>query len=87
MSRARNLTLGAYTVAARMHDLFDLSEFTPAQHACYIASTLLWVGAYVQIARDAIRYQWLGLPAAALVANFGWEVVFSTVVTTRLGAF
>jgi hypothetical protein len=70
-----------------MHDLFNVSEFTPAQHACYIASTLLWVVAYIQIARDAIRYNWLGLPAAALVANFAWELVFSTVVTTRLGAF
>jgi hypothetical protein len=70
-----------------MHDLFNLADFTPAQHACYVASTLLWVIAYVQIARDAIRTKWLGMPAAALVGNLGWELVFSTVVTTRLGAF
>jgi hypothetical protein len=71
----------------RMHDLFNRADFTPAQHVCYVASTLLWVVAYIQIARDATRYRWLGLPSAALVANLGWELVFSTVVTTRLGAF
>jgi hypothetical protein len=70
-----------------MHDLFNLVEFTPAQHACYVASTVFRVLAYAQIARDALRYRWLALPAAALVANFGWELVFSTVITTRLGPF
>jgi hypothetical protein len=70
-----------------MHDLFNLTEFTPTQHAFYVASTVLWVLAYAQVARDAFRYRWLALPAAAVVANLGWEIVFSTVVTTRLGQF
>jgi len=46
-----------------------------------------WVVAYVAIVRNALRNQFLEIPAGAVVANIAWEFVWGFLYPNELGRF
>lgn len=68
------------------HPLWNTVDYTPFQLVLFGVAALFWVVAYILIIRDVLRSQYVGIPAAAVVANFAWESLWSSVFYTNMGA-
>lgn len=68
------------------HPLWNTVDYTPSQLILFGIAALFWVVAYILVIRDVFRYQYVGIPAAAVVANFAWETLWSLVFYTNMGS-
>ncbi len=68
-----------------MNTLFNLKDYTVADHIFFATGCLLWVFTYVIVIRNIIKKQFVEIPVIAICANFGWEFLWSFVFRTDMG--
>lgn len=56
------------------HPWFDTTNYTPLQIGLFTTGALLWIVAYIEVIRYAIKYKTVLIPAVAVVCNYGNEV-------------
>jgi hypothetical protein len=65
--------------------LFNLKDYTVAEHAFFAIGCLLWVFTYVIVIRNIRRDKFVEIPIVAVCANFAWEFLWSFVFITDMG--
>lgn len=70
-----------------MNDWFNLDKYSAGQLLLFAVAALFWVVAYIIIIKEGFKKQYVGIPIAAVAANFAWEVLWSTVFETDMGLF
>lgn len=68
-----------------MHSLFNIKDYTIADHVFFASGCLLWVFTYVIVIRNIIKKQFVEIPLIAICANFAWEFLWSFVFRTDMG--
>ncbi|PWJ43148.1 transmembrane-type terpene cyclase [Sediminitomix flava] len=68
-----------------MEKWINLTDYTVNQQILFLVDAICWMVAYGLAARNVIKYKFLEIPLAALVANFAWELVYSFALVTELG--
>ncbi len=68
-----------------LHHLFNLKDYTVADHVFFASGCLLWVFTYVIVIRNIIKKQFVEIPLVAVCANFAWEFLWSFVFKTDMG--
>ncbi len=56
------------------HPWFDTTNYTPLQIGLFTTGALLWIVAYIEVIRYAIKQKTVLIPAVAVVCNYGNEV-------------
>lgn len=70
-----------------MDEWFNTDKYSVAQLILFGTAAAFWVVAYIIIIKDALKKKYVGIPIAAVAANFAWEVLWSTVFRTDMGMF
>ncbi len=68
-----------------MNEWINLEKYTPAQLILFAIAALFWVLTYVLVIREAFKQKYVGIPIAAVAANFAWEILWSVVFKTDMG--
>ncbi|MFL5754110.1 MAG: hypothetical protein ACJ76F_11930 [Bacteroidia bacterium] len=68
-----------------MHKLFNLIDYTIADHVFFATGCLLWVFTYVIVIRNIVKMKFVEIPIVAVCANFAWEFLWSFVFRTDMG--
>jgi hypothetical protein len=68
-----------------MEPLFNLKDYTVAEHVFFAVGCLLWVFTYVIVIRDIVKKKFIEIPIVAVCANFVWEFLWSFVFKTDMG--
>jgi hypothetical protein len=68
-----------------MGSLFNLKDYTVAEHAFFAIGCLLWVFTYVVVIRNILKEKFVEIPVVAVCANFAWEFLWSFVFRTDMG--
>lgn len=66
---------------------FNTSQYPVPLLILFGVGCLGWVVAYVAIVKNALRNQFLEIPAGAVVANIAWEFVWGFLYPNELGRF
>jgi hypothetical protein len=67
------------------HHLFNLKDYTVAEHATFAIGCLLWVFTYFIVIRNIVKKQFVEIPIVAVCANFAWEFLWSFFFRTDMG--
>jgi hypothetical protein len=67
------------------HHLFNLKDYTIADHVFFAVGCLLWVFTYVIVIRNIVKKQFVEIPLIAICGNFAWEFLWSFVFRTDMG--
>lgn len=67
------------------HHLFNLKDYTIADHVFFAVGCLLWVFTYIIVIRNIIKKQFVEIPLVAVCANFAWEFLWSFFFRTDMG--
>ena len=59
--------------------------YTLPQLILFMVAAAFWVVAYILIIKGIKKYQYVGIPVAAVCANFAWELLWSTAFRTNMG--
>ena len=68
-----------------MESLFNLKDYTIADHVFFATGCLLWVFTYIIVIRGIIKNKFVEIPLVAICANFAWEFLWSFVFKTNMG--
>ncbi|WP_338793624.1 hypothetical protein [Bernardetia sp. MNP-M8] len=70
-----------------MNEWFNLERYSVGQLVLFGIAALFWVITYILVIKDGFKKQYVGIPIAAIAANFAWEILWSTVFHTDMGLF
>jgi hypothetical protein len=68
-----------------MSSLFNLTDYSVAEHVFFAVGCLLWVFTYFIVIRNIRKQQFVEIPIVAICANFAWEFLWSFVFKTDMG--
>jgi hypothetical protein len=66
---------------------FNTADYSPALLVLFAVGCLGWVVSYVGVLKTVRRYQFVEIPAGAVVANVAWEFVWGFLYTSDMGMF
>lgn len=66
-----------FTYLKESHPWINTTDYTWWQVALFFTGALLWLVCYIDTIRDIRKRQIVNIPAAAVILNFGWEIVLA----------
>src|SRR5437867_13124333 len=68
-----------------MEQLINTTKYSMLEIGFFGTAGAVWIVVYAAVIRGSLKKQFVEIPAATVVANFSWEIIWGFVYRTDLG--